>query len=38
VMMKMPDIMAAQQPQIMGLMQDLMPVVMPKLQAIVAGQ
>ncbi|MGO4907801.1 DUF2059 domain-containing protein [Pseudorhodobacter sp. W20_MBD10_FR17] len=38
VMRKMPDIMAAQQPQIMAMMQSTMPVVMPKLQAIVAGQ
>lgn len=38
VMMKMPDIMAKQQPAIMAMVQVTMPVVMPKLQEIVAGQ
>ena len=38
VMMKLPDILAKQQPQIMGMVQTTMPEIMPKLQAIVAGQ
>jgi hypothetical protein len=38
VMMKMPDIMTAQEQQIMAMVQSTMPVVMPKPQAIVAGQ
>jgi hypothetical protein len=37
VMMKLPDILAAQQPQIMAMVQDTMPVIMPKLQAIVSA-
>lgn len=38
VMVKMPDILAKQQPQIMALVQETMPIVMPKLQEIVAAQ
>lgn len=37
VMIKMPDIMAKQQPQIMEMVQTTMPEIMPKLQAIIAA-
>lgn len=37
VMIKMPDIIAKQQPQIMEMVQATMPVIMPKLQAIIAA-
>lgn len=37
VMQKLPDILAKQQPQIIGMVQETMPLIMPKLQAIVAG-
>ena len=37
VMIKMPDIIAKQQPQIMEMVQATMPVIMPQLQAIIAA-
>ena len=38
VMIKLPDVLAKQQPLIMTMAQESMPVVMPKLQEIVVGQ
>lgn len=37
VMLKLPDILAKQQPAIMAMVQATMPVVMPKLKTIVSG-
>lgn len=38
VMTKLPQVMAAQQPQVMALVNNNMGVLLPKLQAIIAGQ